>query len=590
MVRTYNKNNDRGSIHVLGNGKLCVYEQGHDIIQLFGMPYSSPTFCKITIECNSVSQRLPNTCIYTHNLDNGAVLTDIVDRWIPCLIRKIITDKPFDLNLDIADSYQMIRNDELIVYRAEPGIKVFASHVTTRYSVHTISIKGNIKIVDNVISVGAGESYIYITGTQEFDDCIRFTETICNVPYDEIYARTVKYWHGFASKRLKLNDSLDDITDNIAVLIKAQQDIGGGILAGYNYHLAYIRDQYGTSRGLLAMGHVEEVKNILRHYNYIWKKEGKLHNAQGMGVDSIFHRHENDNVEITGYLIIQAFDVYNADCDNEFLDSLLPMLKWVMQCQIDNLVNDMLPLNGDETYVAGGILPRHTLNHGSAESTLLFIKAGELYCGYTNDTDGFYSTVKDVKQSYKRNFIKDGYIITNNPKRLDISEYPRFRFGVCENCRAYYWTEKNKNGRYLCPLCHGVDMLPSPDTIYTLPSVALVPFFMDIDFITPEDIKPMTDKMISDYINHKILPSTSTETRNTGYDYGLFLFMLIKLRHPLQTEIYNKLISMLDESGAWVEYYDNGVPSGTRCRPWESGINIAACVEYINNQVHLALH
>ena len=41
-----------------------------------------------------------------------------------------------------------------------------------------------------------------------------------------------------------------------------------------------------------------------------------------------------------------------------------------------HLVNGMLPFNGDETYVAGGILPRFALNDGSAEATLLFIESG----------------------------------------------------------------------------------------------------------------------------------------------------------------------------------------------------------------------
>jgi hypothetical protein len=29
-----------------------------------------------------------------------------------------------------------------------------------------------------------------------------------------------------------------------------------------------------------------------------------------------------------------------------------------------------------------------------------------------------------------------------------------------------------------------------------------------------------------------------------------------------------------------VEYYKDGVPSGTLCRPWESAINIEAAIEY----------
>jgi hypothetical protein len=29
---------------------------------------------------------------------------------------------------------------------------------------------------------------------------------------------------------------------------------------------------------------------------------------------------------------------------------------------------------------------------------------------------------------------------------------------------------------------------------------------------------------------------------------------------------------------AWVEYYEDGKPFNTRCRPWESGINLEAAI------------
>jgi len=50
--------------------------------------------------------------------------------------------------------------------------------------------------------------------------------------------------------------------------------------------------------------------------------------------------------------------------------------------------------------------------------------------------------------------------------------------------------------------------------------------------------------------------------------------------HELKDEIYQKMMNLRDETGAWVEYYDNGVPMGCKCRPWESGINIEAAIRY----------
>ena len=82
-------------------------------------------------------------------------------------------------------------------------------------------------------------------------------------------------------------------------------------------------------------------------------------------------------MEITGYLIVQAFDYYQKSGDKAFLKKIYPMLEWAWFSQVQELHENMLPFNGDETYVAGGILPRTVLCQGSAESTLLFLAAGE---------------------------------------------------------------------------------------------------------------------------------------------------------------------------------------------------------------------
>lgn len=50
------------------------------------------------------------------------------------------------------------------------------------------------------------------------------------------------------------------------MLIKSQQGREGGVLAGIVYHMGYVRDQYGVSRALLALGHSEEARGILEFY------------------------------------------------------------------------------------------------------------------------------------------------------------------------------------------------------------------------------------------------------------------------------------------------------------------------------------
>ena len=68
--------------------------------------------------------------------------------------------------------------------------------------------------------------------------------------------------------------------------------------------------------------------------------------------------------------------------------------------------------------------------------------------------------------------------------------------------------------------------------------------------------------------------------RILGYDFGMFLYALADCGDPLAADVYDRMMALRDDSGAWVEYYVDGQPSGCRCRPWESGINIEAAIKY----------
>jgi hypothetical protein len=38
------------------------------------------------------------------------------------------------------------------------------------------------------------------------------------------------------------------------------------------------------------------------------------------------------------------------------------------------------------------------------------------------------------------------------------------------------------------------------------------------------------------------------------------------------------MLSVLDDTGTWTEYYRDGKATGTRYRPWESGIDLEAAI------------
>ncbi|MGC9361118.1 MAG: hypothetical protein ACP5G7_12250 [Anaerolineae bacterium] len=69
-----------------------------------------------------------------------------------------------------------------------------------------------------------------------------------------------------------------------------------------------------------------------------------------------------------------------------------------------------------------------------------------------------------------------------------------------------------------------------------------------------------------------------------GYDPGLLLLTLTKLGHPAAATAFRRVVRMADDAGAWNEYYgeaDQVRTANCRARPWESGVNAAAIVQYM---------
>jgi hypothetical protein len=452
-----------------------------------------------------------------------------------------------------------------------------------------------------------GESLLFLVGGKDYPEVVTDTEAALAAPFEQLLERTRHYWQAFAASRIDFDvtlaqslpqrESLLQAVDDVAVLIKTQQAAEGAVMAGHNYHLGYVRDQYGVSRGLLVMGHTAEARRILEFYWDIWQHYGRLHNAQAAGLDGVFHVHENDHVEITGYLVRQAFDLLAHTGDEDFTRTIFPMLAWAWQAQKEHLVEGMLPFNGDETYIAGGILPRHTLNDGSAEATLLFIDGGEKLLGWAERQRmwppeaiaGERAVLEAARKRYRQNFWQDKRLLTHNPARAATAALPRFRHGVCEKCSAegrvvgIVWTERSPAGRYLCPECLASDPFPAAENrLYLLQSVSLTPLYFSSSLFTLDELSPLVEEIAARYQRTGQLPSRPEEESpgsgalTVGYDYGFLLYALTALGDPQAGDLYEKTLSLLDPAGAWVEYYLDHRPAGTRCRPWESAINLEA--------------
>jgi hypothetical protein len=626
---------DDGSIHSLGNGIMCIYERGTNITTAYTGPYSTPSFLSLEWINDpllaSVAYRKPGTAIWLHKVYTGKAetgeLVDFVDAEIPCFVRHVKTDNRLIFRIKLEHYVQIIdnsdrlygnRNMDGLLLVIPPGTTIYQTYVYPRILYNQIIAGGMARFEQDLVSgtvdiiCEPGESTFYLVGGPEYPDVINYTRQICETSTEVLLNRTNLYWNNFTRRRKDFNRLLPENTpsrdrllqtiDDVAVLLKTQQSIQGAVLAGYPYPLGYVRDQYGVSRGMLTLGLQEEARAILNFYWQIWKKYGFIHNAQAIGLDGIFHIHENDEVESTGYLILQSFDLFQISHDTAFLKEITPMLEWAFDSQKKHLVNGMLPFNGDETYVAGGILPRSALNDGSAEATMLFIESGQKLldwlaanqCWPADRITENRSLLSLVGARFGDNFWKDGILWTNNPSRALSASLPQFRHGVCEKqgpgClmvkyNGIVWTERNENNRYLCAGCISAESLPKAEPkMYNLLSTSLAPFYMRFHVLPDNQLKNAVVEIRDNFIKTGAMTSKEEMIdqgdviHTVGYDYGFLLTALTALDMKEASLVYAKTLSVVDREGSWSEYYLNDQPSGTRCRPWESAINLEALI------------
>ena len=488
---------------------------------------------------------------------------------------------------------------------------------TTLMAFHWIIPSGNCEITKDkdgnlIFKCLEGKSSLAIVGDNSFATGLPIAEKIASenirtaenpacaghAPSLLFLNRTRKYWNSFTEKREKLTESFNklsnedkNIIDGVATLIKTQQSDDGGAMAGHYYPLAYVRDQYGVAKGMLALGMVEEAKQALQFRIDKFNTFGNLHNAESMGSDCARHIHENDDVEQTGYIILQARDYFNKTGDTEFIKNLLPMLEWCWNAQLKHLAGGSLPFNGDETYVAGGYFPRSGLLHGSADSTLVFIEGGKWLVGWLDKNkvwkkdyaEAQLKIIEETKKSWRQLFFDKNKIYANAPEREKFITPQRFRHGICENkCPWFGWTQRTENGRYQCPLCFGKVNLPSetPGKL-EVNSVSLLPTFIESDILSKEELTEVVNHVLEQANPNGHIPTIPEGKGCVGYDPGFLLFALAELNHPAAEKTKQRLIEMLDDVGAWTEYYDENdkfKKANCRCRPWESGINAAAIV------------
>ncbi|OUP85808.1 hypothetical protein B5F07_03860 [Lachnoclostridium sp. An169] len=614
MYKNAEKENRKSSvdnshrIFCLGNGKLCVYMDGINIHQIFGPLLSTPSYMHTEWEgpeeIRIVTKRKAETGIWMHGLTDWTdkmlgIIYDFVTEDMPCFIRICELKCEIRFRITVEPGWKTVMNSErfdradiglgFLAY-ADAGISVYdqAHYPCIHDLAHQFLVCGPAHLKEEgLLVLSPGKTVWYSVGGSDYPECIVNTEKILRERPEKLLENVEKSW------RIRLNEDIREkilssslpsgkrlvqAVENTAVLILSQQSEEGAVIAGHNFHMAYVRDQLGVARGLLKMGYIREVRAILNFYQQIFSRYGCIHNAQTIGTSHYFHVHENDNVEITGYLIIQAFDYYKASHDMEFMRGLIPMLEWAWNAQVSQIHEKMLPFNGDETYIAGHILSRDALWDGSAEATLLFIASGErllpfmLQHGYWNSEkyEKNRAVFLEVRHFYKKNFVVDGRLMAN---RIFQEPYPKKRFGkgVCSRCLTYGWIEQEPDGQYVCCECYGKGAgIRKKRRAVEVQSVQLMPLFIGTDLFSVSELEEMI----------LLSAESPAQKKFTGYDLGLLLVNILETAPSLAETIYDKLLDSEDEMGGWSEFYVNGVPGGTYCRPWESGINVYAMIKY----------
>ena len=556
------------AIHCLGNGHVCIYGKGADIIQAFGPDYSSPvSFCSHAdkdFDTEKISYRQ-----YIHKSGN-CEMTDYLPPDRPVFYRAVkgFVRLEFEIKNAVLQNTPYDNTYLAVIYEGSP-VYIYDYFPDGRPKAYTSSKKRYtaLNITGDADMKQMSDKNFYI----DCRDCI-ITFAFSFTPdelFDELSKPLPEYT--LPQRQINVDNYYGEVCDGYDA-VASQQSYNGSVLAGYNYHLCYVRDNYGVLRFLLACGAYDRAKLLLKYYLSVFEKTGKIHNAQGM-TDQTFHIHENDKVEITGYLILMFVWYFEVTGDAELLKYASPLIEYCLKCQHEAMVGDVLPFNGDETYVAGGLLPRSALTDGSAEATALYhqsvIKALSVK-KYINVNPLLFETAaadaEITEKNYLNNFMKDGVFYANKP---GIGYAPDFRHGVRACGHGFGLCFRNDNGDYVCPDCLNKKITrcygDEYGKRYFTEAAVLCPAFTGTSLLPERIIKETASKVIANLQNRN---------RNVGYEYGLLIYAA-----GYNKQIAEKMLSLRDEFGVWSEYYENGRPAGTLYRTWETSLNLASLLE-----------
>ncbi len=633
----YHDQIDENSIHAVGNGLIVALSAGPNVDCLFGPPYSSPNVLKLATQCEpgaeATARREIGTAIWHHAITNGGKpLVEFLEYapvGVAAYVRSFRCEKAgvsWVIQPHAQTHLVPAHGAEGVWYQQlPPGTKIFRDpYITDKWSFHWVITEGccSATLMEDgslEIKLSPGMGSVTILGANDYAAGVAQMEAIQAQGSDGRLTATRDWWQQITNRRLASRPELSAIKgdeaedlDGIAVMIKAQQAVQGPAIIGWHSPMAYIRDLYGASRGMLALGLYDEARQMLDFRYSKFQNFGDLRTAELIGTDAARHTY-NDDVEGPAYLLLQIRDYLNATGDQASLRRWWPMMEWCWQVQQKQLAKGLLPFNGDETYVAGGLFPFEGMLQGSADTTLAFLVSGEWLVEWAS-LSGLWSsdmaemqrkTLSETRQAWRHWFVADDRIWCNAPERESWIDPPRFRR------LGSLWLERDPETGHYVKWDEPRRALPkavAPPRL-TLNSVSLLPDFMGGGPVTMEERRKIVDRIVAHTRPNGSIPTAFPDDcpaylldrevvawdggksrigdRVVGYDPGLLLISQVKLKHPGAKATYTRMMRMLDQAGAWNEYYDGDdkpVRACIRANMWASGINAEAAVNYLLNQ------
>ncbi len=606
------------ALHFIGNGRVAMAGEGEDIVQLFAPCYSLPSVLTLRLNDPAVSTqsyRVGGSAAYVTKLTrNGSSIGEITDYThptLPVFIRRLILTAPLSFALE--SPFPMINTDAISLGRAKSylfeipdGTVIFSKSKTDKETYCRLLLSPNCTEEGGSITFPAGQSHLIFvggdygeSGTRSFESCMALSDSLLTADLDGIYTDFLSHWREICNAikvdptTLSSIPNAHELMESVAVALITQTSREGGTMAGAFYHLAYGRDMYGVFRGYMALGLHDYARRMVDYMCDTYREKGFMANASGMGM-SCSHRHENDGVEQTGYYLLELLDYTESAGNRDFLRDRMDYARYLLTAQEQHLKKGMIPFNGDETYIAGGIFPRSGIDHGSMEATALYIgsatrmlEACERYDLMSREEIAAHrERVTDARTRFRVNFTDGDTVYINNPHRANLGDTPPYRHGVCHSCNRMTNLIRTPEGGYLCPNCYGKAPAPVTSARYSTDCALWMAVFAGCTLLPENTLKAALARSVESI--RKSGYGEANPDNTVGYEYGVILYTLSHLLPaadlPAYRDLLEELLADRVEGSVWTEYYRNGKPSTASCpyRPWESSINLCGILAYLN--------